>query len=191
MRLLLDILQGAGVSAAAGIRPFLPTLLTGALASADLGVDFDGTPFAFLEKPWFLLLMAVGLVASFLGRRYTEDGPGEAALAGVGIGLGGLLFAGTLDDRFDTWWPGLVAGLAIATIASLTTRSLLGRVRARLDRQAQAALPLYAEGAGAALAGISVLFPPLALAGLGFLGRLFAAGRRRAGEKYAGLRILR
>jgi hypothetical protein len=191
MRLLLDILQGAGVSAAAGIRPFLPALLTGALASADLGVDFDGTEFSFLEAPWFLLALAAGLVLAFLGRRYVEEGPGEAAMSGLGIGLGALLFAGTLDDRFDVWWPGLIAGLACALLASLATRSLLARVRARLDTQAQAALPLYPEGAAAVLAGASVLFPPLALAGIGFLGRLYVAGRRRAGEKYAGLRILR
>ena len=191
MRLLLDILQGAGVSAAAGIRPFLPTLLTGALASADLGVDFDGTQFAFLEAPWFHAVMAACLVLSFLGRRYVEEGPGEAAMTGIGAGLGALLFAGTLDDRFDVWWPGLVAGVACALMASVVTHGLLTRVRARLDRQAQAALPLYPEGASAALAGGSVLFPPLALAGLAFLGRLYVAGRRRAGEKYAGLRILR
>ena len=191
MRLLLDILQGAGVSAAAGIRPFLPGLLTGALASADLGVDFDGTDFAFLEEPWFLAVLAIGLVVSILGRRYFESGPGEAALAGIGIGLGGLLFAGTLDDRFDVWWPGLIAGVVCALLASVATRGLLARVRTRLDAQAQAALPLYPEGAAGVLAGASVLFPPLALAGLAFLGRLYAAGRRRAGEKYAGLRILR
>ena len=191
MRLLLDILQGAGVSAAAGIRPFLPALLTGALASADLGVDFDGTQFAFLESPWFLLVLAAGLVLSFLGRRYVEAGPGEAAMSGLGVGLGALLFAGTLDDRFGTWWPGLPAGLACALLASVATRSLLARVRARLDRQAQAALPLYPEAAASVLAGASVLFPPLALVGIGFLGRLYVAGRRRAGEKYAGLRILR
>ena len=39
MKLLLDILQGIGLSAAAGVRPFLPTLAAGALASADVGVD--------------------------------------------------------------------------------------------------------------------------------------------------------
>jgi hypothetical protein len=40
-------------------------------------------------------------------------------------------------------------------------------------------------------AGASVLFPPLALVVLGALAWLLAGGRRRAGEKYAGLRILR
>ena len=49
MDLALDILQAAGIGAAVGIRPFLPALLVGALAAGDLGVDFDGTDFAFLE----------------------------------------------------------------------------------------------------------------------------------------------
>jgi hypothetical protein len=34
MKLLLDLLQGAGLAAAAGLRPFLPALLAGGLASA-------------------------------------------------------------------------------------------------------------------------------------------------------------
>ena len=55
MDFLLDLLQGVGLAAAIGIRPFLPVLLAGALASADLGIDFDGTDFAFLEGWPFLL----------------------------------------------------------------------------------------------------------------------------------------
>ena len=52
MKLALDILQGLGLASATGLRPFLPALLAGALASGDLGLDFDGTQFAFLESPW-------------------------------------------------------------------------------------------------------------------------------------------
>ena len=76
MKLLLDILQGMGVSAAAGLRPFLPTLLVGALAADDLGVDFDGTDFAFLESPWFLLAIVVALVVTTLlrSRRLRSSG---------------------------------------------------------------------------------------------------------------------
>jgi hypothetical protein len=68
---------------------------------------------------------------------------------------------------------------------------LFDRVRRRLDEQTAAALPVYAEGAALAAAGLSILFPPLAVLVLAALVWLLAGGRRRAGEKYAGLRILR
>jgi hypothetical protein len=97
VKLLLDILQGMGVSAAAGLRPFLPTLLVGGLAADDLGVDFDHTDFAFLERPWFLLLVAAALVVTTVLRGRFETPAGEAILGGIGMGLGALLFAGTLS----------------------------------------------------------------------------------------------
>jgi hypothetical protein len=195
MKLVLDILQGLGVASATGLRPFLPAILTGALAAGDLGVDFDGTPFAFLESPIWLLILAVALVLSVFLRRMLETGAGDAALAGIGIGLGALLCAGSIDDRHATWWYGLIAGAAAALLASTVSRSLFGRVRARFasagDTQAAAALPFYGEISGAVVAGASVLFPPLAIVAIGFLLVLLVTGRRRADQKYAGLRILR
>jgi hypothetical protein len=195
MKLVLDILQGLGVASATGLRPFLPALLTGALATADLGVDFDGTSFAFLESPIWLLVLVIALVASVFLRQRLESPPGEAALAGIGIGLGALLCAGSIDDRHATWWYGLIAGAAVALLASAVSRSLFGRVRARFasagDSAAAAALPFYGEVAGAVVAGASVLFPPLAIVAIGFLIALLVTGRRRSDQKYAGLRILR
>jgi uncharacterized membrane protein len=191
VKLLLDILQGMGVSAAAGLRPFLPTLLVGALAADDLGVDFDGTDFAFLESPWFLLALVVALVVTTLLRTRLETPGGEAALTGIGLGLGALLFAGTLDDRHGTCWPGIIAGLVCAFIAQQGARSLLTRTRARLDAEAAGALFLYAEAAALLIAGLSVLIPPVSVLAIAFLIWLRLGGRRREGEKYAGLRILR
>jgi hypothetical protein len=191
VKLLLDILQGMGVSAAAGLRPFLPTLLVGALAADDLGVDFDGTEFAFLESPWFLLAIAVALAVTTLLRSRFETPAGEAALGGVGLGLGALLFAGTLDDRHATWWPGIVGGLVCAFIAQQGARSLLTRTRARLDAEAAGALFLYAEAVALLTAGLSVLIPPISVLAIAFFAWLRLGGRRREGEKYAGLRILK
>lgn len=195
MKLLLDILQGLGVASATGLRPFLPAILTGALATADLGVDFDGTSFAFLESPIWLLILVVALVASIFVRKFLESPPGEAALSGIGIGLGALLCAGSIDDRHSTWWYGLIAGAAVALLASAVSRSLFGRVRARFtasgDASAAAALPFYGEVSGAVVAGLSILFPPLAILAIGFLVALWWTGRRRGDQKYAGLRILR
>jgi Domain of unknown function (DUF4126) len=196
MDFLLDLLQGAGLAAAVGIRPFLPVLLAGALASADLGLDFDGTDFAFLES-WPFLLAVLVLVGAldFVGRRTGREAAERPPLLYVvlivALVLGALLAAGSVADRSDSWWAGLVAGVACAALGFQAARSLFGRVRRRLDEQAAAALPVYAEGAALAAAGVSILFPPLALLVIGALVWLLAGGRRRAGEKYAGLRILR
>ncbi len=191
VKLVLDICQGMGVSAAAGLRPFLPTLLVGALAADDLGIDFDGTDFAFLESAWFLLAIAVALVVTTLLRTRLETPTGEAALGGIGMGLGALLFAGTLDDRYSTWWPGIIGGLLCALIAQQGARSLLTRTRARLDAEAAGALFLYVEAAALLLAGLAVLIPPISVLAIGFFIWLRLGGRRREGEKHAGLRILR
>jgi hypothetical protein len=195
MKLALDILQGLGLASAAGLRPFLPALLAGGLASGDVGLDFDGTQFAFLESPWWLLALAFALVATVFVRPYLEKPAGEAALSGIGIGLGALLCAASIDDRHATWWYGLIIGALVAYLASTVSRAIFGRVRARFasadDSQAAAALPFYGEATGLVVAGASILFPPLALVAIGFLVALLITGRRRGDQKYAGLRILR
>jgi hypothetical protein len=191
MKLLLDILQGIGLSAAAGLRPFLPTLVAGGFAIGDVGVDYEGTTFSFLEEPVFLLAVALVMVVTFLLRGRLDTPAGAAALSGIGIGLGALLFAATLDDRNDVWWPGLIAGVLIAALAGAAVRDLLTRTRARLDTEAATALPVYAEGVAAALAALSILIPPVSVIAVAFLIWLLLGGRRREGEKYAGLRILR
>jgi Domain of unknown function (DUF4126) len=196
MDFVLDLLQGAGIAAAIGIRPFLPVLLAGALAASDTGLDFSGTDFSFLES-WPFLLGVLVLVAALdvAGRRAGRDAvdrpPLLYALGTVALVLGALLAAGSVADRSDEWWAGAIAGLACAALGFQAARSLFGRVRRRLDEQAASALPVYAEGAALGAAGLSILFPPLALLVIGALIWLLTGGRRRAGEKYAGLRILR
>jgi len=192
MDYLLDLLQGLGIAAAVGIRPFLPTLLVGALAAANLGVDFEGTSFSFLESPGFLLAMLVLVaVLGVVERREAARQSVGLVLLACGLVLGALLASGSLDDRNATWWPGVPIGVAAASLGYLAARSLFDRVRARLDAEAQGALPLFAEGAALAGAGLSVLFPPLAILVVAALAWLMLGGRRREGEKYAGLRILR
>jgi hypothetical protein len=192
VRLLIDILQGAGLAGAAGIRPFLPALVAGALASGNIGVDYDHTPFSFLEAPgWLLALLIAVIVVVIAERRGVPEGPLESALSGLGIGLGALLFAATLADHFHLWWPGLLGGGLCAALAGAATRSLIARTRARLDPEARAALPVYVEGMSIVLAALAVVVAPVSLLALGFFAFLLRGGRRREGEKYAGLRILR
>ncbi len=194
MEFVLDLLQGAGIAAAIGIRPFLPVLLVGALASADLGIDFDGTSFAFLEEWPFLLgtLLLVGAADIATRRQANLDArPVVGLLLAIALVLGGLQGAGSLAENDYPVVVGALAGVAAAALGFFAARSLFTRVRRRLDPDSQKVLPLYGEGAAVGSAGASVLFPPLALLVLGGLGWLLIGSRRRAGEKYAGLRILR
>jgi hypothetical protein len=188
---------GLGLALAAGVRPFLPALLAGALGSANaLGVDFAHSGYGFLEAGWWLLAVAVALVAAWalqlrLGVTRVEGGPVGAALAGLGVGVGALLFAGTLGEHGDATWPGLVGGAAAALLAQAAVRPLLARTRERLpDRGAREALTLYAEAVALLLAALAALLHPLGYVAAVPFAWLVLAGRRRGGERYAGLRIL-
>lgn len=193
MDLLLDLLQGLGVALACGLSPFLPVLVVAALAAADLGVDFDGTAFSFLEEPWCLVVLALLFGVSAAVRVLRPQIGGE--VGALGVTTGALLFAATLDDRHDTWWYGLVVGALAAAAAFVVARVLVERVRERFartgDAQAAAALPVYADGASLVAAGVSVALPPVSLVLAAFVGTLGARQRARGEQKYAGLRILR
>ncbi len=191
MDFVLDLLQGVGIAASIGVRPWLPVLLAGGLAIGDVGLDFEGTDFAFLEAVPFLLVVAVLFVVSVVLERGHGERIPPAVYAVVAAVLGAVEAAGSLADRGHSIIPGVVLGAAAAVLGFLAARSLFMRVRRRLDPEAAGALPVYAEGVALAGAGLSILFPPLAVLLVGALAWLLAGGRRREGEKYAGLRVLR
>jgi hypothetical protein len=198
MSLFMDIGTGAGLAGATGVRPYLPPLLAGALARGDVGIDFDGTDWSFLESPVFLAgVLALGVAAYMIERAGAGPGAGERRspvelFAGVvGIALGALLFAGALADGGEDSWLGLVLGPLCAALGWLAVGGLVERARRRLEGGAAALLTVYADGAALALAALAIFVPPVSfLALIGFV-VLLAGGRRREGEKYAGLRILR
>jgi hypothetical protein len=193
MNYLLDLLQGLGIAAAIGIRPFLPVLLAGALAAANAGLDFDGTSFAFLEAwPFWLAVLVVTVALTYADRRNPPD-VGLMLWIGLAVAvvLGALEAAGSVDDRSSVWLPGLAGGAIAAALGYFAARSLFTRVRRRLDPGAASALPVYGEGIAALAAGLSILLPPLAVVVIAGLLWMLRGGRRREGEKYAGLRILR
>jgi hypothetical protein len=195
VHLVFDIFQGIGVAAAVGIRPFLPTLAVGALAAGDAEIHFDHTDFAFLQSAAFLLAIAVcvavlaGAERRVPGERL-ERGPVAVVLAVVSLALGALLFAGSLCRGHYAIWPGLIGGVLCAGVGIAATRPLLIRARKRLAEDASL-LPLFVEGAALAIAALSIVAPPIGPIALVLLLWLLWAGRRREGQKYAGLRILR
>jgi len=194
MHLAFDICQGLGIAAAAGIRPFLPALVTGALAAGDIQINFTGTDYSFLEgAPFLFAVLGAALLLALAQRRWrtAPERPLEIVMVGVSMGIGAILFAGALSQNAHTTWPGLVAGAVCAVIGVAATVPLLRRVRARLDSEGADATSLFADGAAVVAAAFSVLAPPVGPLVLLALIWLAVSGRRRQPQKYAGLRVLR
>jgi Domain of unknown function (DUF4126) len=198
MSLFLDIGTGAGLAGATGVRPFLPPLLAGALARGDVGIDFDGTDWSFLESPGFLLgVLALAVLAYLAERSGTNRAPpggrSTLAIAGgvIGVVLGALLFAGAMADGGEKSWIGLVAGPVCAALGWFAVGGLLERARARLAGGAATLVGVYAEIAALVIAALAIFLPPVSYLVLAAFVVLLLGGRRREGEKYAGLRVLR
>jgi hypothetical protein len=192
VHLVFDIFQGIGIAAAVGIRPFLPALAVGGLAAAHAQIRFNGTDYAFLAHPWFLgVVAATGVVALIADRTPLNRAWGRAYDGLAAAVLGALFFAGSLCRGHAVIWPGFPAGVLCAAVGIAATLPLLARVRARLDDSAASTLPFLVEAVALLLAVLSVVAPPAGPIGLALLLWLLWSGRRREGQKYAGLRILR
>lgn len=213
----MDIGQGAGLAGASGVRPFLPTLLAGALAREDAGVDFDRTSFEFLEEPAFLLVVLAFALGAYALDRRRQAGeqvkaagrPGdprasiaggrrmpetrEAVMLALGVGLGALLFAGSLAEGDNPSWPGILGGIVCAALGWYALASLFARARRRLSGSSGALtlLGVYADAIALGLAGLSILFPPLAFVALVVFVGLIVRSRGEGAQKFEGLRILR
>jgi hypothetical protein len=196
---------GIGLAAACGLRPFLPALLAGILASSSaLGLSFADAPFRFLMAGWWLLIVAVALVLAYVLQlafhlapmidpkdRSARNDPLAASITGLAFGAGALLFGGTLAAHGDSPWPGILGGFLVVGLAMRASGPVILGARARLpDRAAREALTVYLDGAALLLAALVCLLHPLGYALLALLALLFVRTRQRAGEKYAGLRIL-
>src|SRR5437763_11249296 len=155
MHLAFDIFQGLGIAAAAGIRPFLPALVTGALAAGNIQIDFMGTNYAFLEGTPFLFAVLVAscvlAVAEWRWRSQADRRGVVMVLVVISLVMGAILFAGALSQDEHTVWPGWVAGALCALIGALATVPLMRRVLARLDAEAAGATALFADGTSIAL----------------------------------------
>jgi hypothetical protein len=85
----------------------------------------------------------------------------------------------------------VIAGMVCALLGFIAVATLFSRARARLEGGAAALLNVYADATSLAIAGLSILFPPLGFVALvGFL-VLLVRTRQGGDQKYEGLRILR
>jgi hypothetical protein len=194
MDLFLAISQGIGTSLAAGVRAFLVPLLAGTLARANVGVDFEGTEYEFLESiVWLAIMLSLIVGAWLIERSDIPVSPATWAIAGAAIG--GVLFAGSLAERDYMSEPGLFAGALAAMVGFAAARVFLGGAEERLSAQGEdgagTTLSMIADAAVLAVTALAVLVEPSAYIAVAFCAWVLVVRRRRAGQKYEGLRILR
>ena len=177
-------------------------ITTGVMAHQDAGIDFTGTDWAWMESWIFLGILAALYVLFWVldrkqdnelirpGGRAMEVGPAYPILCAV---AGALLFAGTLADGGHTAWPGLVAGAVGGFIGFLAFGLLFMRANQRLMASGD---PGTVLGLGRDLLTIAVTVLVILVDVLGYVVLalalvLIVTARRREGEKYEGLRVLR
>lgn len=196
MDTFLAICQGLGLALAIGAGGVLAALFVATMAHVDLGIDVDGTDWEFLASNWFVAVLFGLNVAAFAARRSELLKPVSLVLLSI---LGALYFAASLAEEGISDLPGLAAGLLAAALAFQVASGVLEGARRRAaagsDQQAAADAAgtlalIFAFGAIAAAAA-ALFAPPTAIALLIGLLVLGAGRRRRADEKYEGLRILR
>lgn len=190
----MAISQGVGVSLATGVRTLLPPLLVGVLARANAGIDFSGTDFSFLESiPWLAVLVALVAAITFAERRRMVVPP--VVIGAAAAVIGALLFGGSLADDGYAGGAGLPAGVVCAAVGFLAAQAFFGRAvsRARAGGEAEAAsfVELFAQAAALVLAVVAVFISPVAWLAFAFALWVILVQRRRSGQKYEGLRILR
>jgi hypothetical protein len=166
------------------VRPFLPPILAASLGRADVGVNFSGGDFAFLESiPFIAAMVVLALVA------YAVRVP-PPVLAICAVILGALLFAGSLTEGGREGWIGLPLGAACAALAWYASARFFTRARARLESDARL-LDVYGDLIALSIAIVSIVIPPLAFGAVAAFVFLLVRGRQAEDRKYEGLRILR
>jgi hypothetical protein len=191
--LFLAICQGIGLAIAIGIGGPLAAVFVATMAHVDVGISTDGTDVEFLASNWFIAILIVLAIAAFVVRDRAETRLPLLALAAL---VGALAFGASLGEEGESVVPGLLAGAAIAAVTAALAMTVLAGAQRRAAGRADAPsaapilLALFAL-AGIVVALLALFLPPSALLVAVGLGLLAASRRRRAGEKYEGLRILR
>lgn len=209
MDLVLAICQGLGLALAIGIGGPIAALFASMMASLEVGFDPDGTDYSFVTKTWYLIaLLAVVVIVIVARGRELARTPVLVLLAVIGA----IAFAASLAEEGYTAWPGLIAGALVAGATAMVAGDILdgairrakaaGAGRGGLDRDAgdgstspeadaANALVVGFTVAGVVVAALALLVPPVSVVVAVAIIVLALGRRRKAGEKYEGLRVLR
>jgi len=131
------------------------------------------------------LAVATGTFAGASGRRGLV---GFLLAAPAAIG-GAIFFAVSLSNRDHPAWPGVFLGLIISVLAYGVVSAVVAGAQART--RGASSIGLIVAAVALVIAVLSVFVEPVGLVALLALLWLASARRRRAKQKYEGLRVLR
>ena len=194
MDLFYAICQAAGLALAVGIGGPLAALFVAVMADADAGIDLAGTDWSFLGATWFIAVLFAANVGLFLLRR--ADLQTRLPLVAFAAAIGAIAGAASLAEEGKAAFIGLVVGSLIGAGAAIVAGDVLGGAQRRTagsdaGAETAATLALIFAVAGIGAAALALFVPPAAIALLIALAVLAAGRRRRAAQKYEGLRVLR
>ncbi len=209
MDLLLAICQGLGLALAVGIGGPIAALFAAMMGSLKVGFNPEHTDYSFVTATWFLVtLLAIVVIVVLARGRELARAPVLLLLAAIGA----VVFAASLAEEGYAAWPGLVAGVLVAGATALVAGDILdgairrakaagagrgglgrdaGDGRTTAEADAANALVVGFTVAGVVVAALALLVPPVSVVVALALVVLALGRRRRAGEKYEGLRVLR
>lgn len=196
MDLLLAICQALGLGLAFGIGGPLTALFAAVMARFGAGIDPEGTEWAFFGEDWFITVLFGANVLAFGATRFKLDQ--RIPLAILAATAGAIAGAASLAEQGETAAIGLVIGALAGGGSALLAGEILAGARKRAASGAGGegadpgeALTLIFAGAGIVTALLALFVPPASLLVLGALLVVASGRRRKAGEKYEGLRVLR
>jgi len=192
----MEICQGLGLALAVGIGGPIAALFISMMGSLDAGIHPDGSDYGFLSATWFLVTLLALVVLAMLARNKPSLRIPTIAVIAV---IGAIVCAASFAENGDTAWPGLILGALAAAFAAVISidvlEGALDRAKGNEPGSAEAdtanALIIGFAAAGIVLAAVCLFIPPISLAVLAALIYLALSRRRKADEKYEGLRILR
>jgi uncharacterized membrane protein len=193
--LFANVSSGSGLSTMAGLRAFLPLALVGLLSRTGfLGlIDLEGTPFAFLEISWVIvLLFTVALFEVGADKVPLLDSVQDLVATPARILAGALIFGAVMADEATA---AMVAGMVGGGVIAGASHAVKGIIRpgatVATGGSANPFLSLFEDITSALGTVLLLLLPLLGLLVLLFLVFLIFRLTRRRRRKYRGLRILR
>ena len=191
MDLFLAICQGLGLALAAGVGGMLALLLMSVLAHVDVGWSLDGTDFEWFASEWFIpILFVLNVVVFVMARSSIPKEQVRGGIVYLSAAFGAVVFMASLATETETWFW---LGIAGALVTALTFEVVMGLLDGATARSPETAgtLQLLVAGAGLVLVFVALFLPPASILVAIGVAVLAMGRRRRADEKYEGLRSLR